>query len=133
MPASARAETLYLLDTSAILAYLLDEPEARRVATLHKHAAVPFVALAELYAALWIRFGQAKADEAVAAIRAWELPCLWPSEEVCLLAGRWRALHRLGLADGFIAALACFYHATLVTKDSDFHPLEQDIQLLYLR
>ena len=133
MPASAKPEVAYLLDTSAILAYLLNEPEAARVAALHKQAALPFVALAELYAALWLRFGQPKADEAIASIRSWQLPWFWPSEEVVLLAGRWRAIYRLGLADGFIAALACFHQVTLVTKDTDFRPLEKDLQLLYLR
>ena len=132
MPVSAKAEVAYLLDTSAILAYLLNEPEAARVAALHKQAALPFVALAELYAALWLRFGQAKADEAVATIRTWQLPWLWPSEEVVLLAGRWRAIHRLGLADGFIAALASFHQVTLVTKDSDFRLLHGNLRLLYL-
>lgn len=132
MPTSANPEVTYLLDTSAILAYLLNEPEATRVAHLHKQAALPFVAFAELYAALWLKFSQAKADEAVATIRAWQLPWLWPTVEVVLLAGRWRALYRLGLADGFIAALASFYRVTLVTKDSDFHVLHRDLRLLTL-
>lgn len=133
MAASAKGQVLYLLDSSAILAYLLNEREAGRVAALHRQAALPFVALAELYAALWLRLGRAKADEAVAAIRAWQLPWLWPSEETILLAGRWRAVHRLGLADSFIAALAFLSHTTLVTKDPDFQPLRQQLQLLCLR
>lgn len=133
MPGSVKREILYLLDTSAILAYLLNEPEAGRVAKIYKQAALPFVALAELYAALWLKLGQAKADEAVAAIRAWQLPWLWPTEEAALLAGRWRAIHRLGLADGFIAALAFLARLTLVTKDPDFHPLQPDLRLLDLR
>jgi len=132
MPASAKRPPRYLLDTSAILAYLLNEPAAGRVAALQTQAALPFVSVAELYAALWVRLGQAKADEAVAAVRAWELPWLWPTEEVVLLAGRWRAVYRLGLADSFIAALAFLTHATLVSKDPDFRPLQPDLRLLDL-
>ena len=69
MPASRARSVKYLLDSSAILAYLLDEPEAARVGALYQQAGLPFVALSELYAALWLRFGQAKSDEAIATIR----------------------------------------------------------------
>ena len=133
MPASAKRQAAYVLDSSAILAYLLDEPEAARVEALHAQASLPFIALSELYAALWLRFGQAKADEALASIRQWNLPWLWPTEQTVFLAGRWRAEHRLGLADSFIAALAFLHEATLVTKDSDFQPLRADLKLLFLR
>lgn len=133
MPASAEREAIYALDSSAILAYLLNEPHASRIDALHAQASLPFIALSELYAALWLKFGQPKADEAIAAIRAWQLPWLWPTEETVLLAGRWRAIYRLGLADSFIAALTYLHHATLVTKDPDFHSLEPDLKLLFLR
>lgn len=133
MPALGARSVNFLLDSSAILAYLLDEPEAVRVSTLRHQAGLPFVALSELYAALWMRFGQAQADEAVASLRQWHLPWLWPNEQVMLLAGRWRALHRLGLADSLIAALCFLAGATLVTKDQDFRVLQPDLKLLFLR
>lgn len=132
MSVSARRQAAYVLDSSAILAYPLDEPEAARVEALHTHASLPFIALSELYAALWLRFGQAKADEALASIRQWNLPWLWPTEETVLLAGRWRAEHRLGLGDSFIAALAFLHEAILVTKDPDFQPLSDTLEVLFL-
>lgn len=133
MPASgSQREGLYLLDSSAILAYLLNEGPASRVAAIHSRAAIPFIAPAELYAALWLRFGPAKADEAVAAVRGWRLPWIWPSEEAVLLAGKWRAIHRLGLADSFIAALSFLHQATLVTRDSDYRCLQSDLRILFL-
>ena len=132
MPTSANPEIRYALDTSAILAYFLNEPQAPRVASLHRQSAIPFIAPSELYAVVWLKFGQPKADEVVAHLREWSLPWLWPREDVVFLAGRWRALHHLGLADSFIAALAFTYHATLVTKDSDFRVLEADLKLLWL-
>ncbi len=133
MPVLRARSVNFLLDSSAILAYLLDEPEAARVGALRRQAGLPFVSLSELYAALWLRYGQAKADEAIASIRQWRLPWLWPNEQVMLLAGRLRALHRLGLADSLIAALAFVAGATLVTKDLDFRALEPDLKLLFLR
>ena len=133
MPALRARSVKFLLDSSAILAYLLDEPEAARVVALQRQAGLPFVSLSELYAALWLRYGQAKADHAIASIRQWRLPWVWPNEQVMLVAGRLRALHRLGLADSLIAALAFVSGATLVTKDSDFRALEPDLKLLFLR
>lgn len=133
MPASARPAGTHLLDTSAILAYLLNEPEATRVSEVHHVSCLPFITLAELYAALWIKFDQPTADVAIATLRQWKRPWLWPTETTLLLAGRLRALHRLGLADSLIAALAVAHHLVLVTKDSDFQSLEPDLKLLRLR
>ena len=132
MPASSKREARYLLDSSAILAYLLNEPEAARVHTLHQEAALPFIALAELYAAIWLKAGQAKADETIAALRAWQLPWVWAAEQDLLLSGRWRAIYRLGLADSLIAALAALRGLTLVTKDPDFHALKSELKLVFL-
>lgn len=128
----AEAAATYLLDTSAVLAYLLNEPEAPRVRAIYREAALASIAIAELYAALWIRFGQAKANEVVATIKQWQRPWLWASEETVLLAGRLRAMHRLGLGDSFVAAFALASNAVLVTKDNDFRALAPDLKLLYL-
>ena len=68
-PSLAEAAATYLLDTSAVLAYLLNEPEAPRVRAIYREAALASIAIAELHAALWIRFGQAKANEVVATIK----------------------------------------------------------------
>jgi len=38
-----------VLDTSALIAYLTNEPEAEHVAGLKSKAALPFMALTELY------------------------------------------------------------------------------------
>ena len=132
MPETPESRAAYVLDTSAILAYLLNEPAAARVKSLHRQAAIPFIAISELYAALWIRYGQAKADAAAVAVREWQLPTLWPSEEVVLLAGRWRATYRLGLGDSYIAALTFMSQSILVTKDADFLPLQSSLRLLFL-
>lgn len=132
MSASDRPEVPYLLDTSAVLAYLLNEPQAKRIADLHRESAIPFIALSELYAAIWLRFDQAKADEVIATVQAWSLPWVWPTKDVVFLAGRWRAIYRLGLADSYITALAFSNQMTLVTKDSDFRTLQSELRLIYL-
>ena len=49
-----------------------------------------------------------------------------------LLAGRLRAMHRLGLGDSFVAAFALASNAILVTKDNDFRALAPELKLLFL-
>jgi predicted nucleic acid-binding protein len=132
MPTSAKPSPTYLLDTSAILAYLLKEAEGSRVHAVAERAAIPFISIAELYAMLWNRFDRSKADEVIATLKEWQRPWLWPTEGVLLLAGKFRALYRLGLADGLIAALAVVHGVTLVTKDPDFRALRPDLKLLEL-
>lgn len=134
MSVSAQAESSahYLLDTSAVLAYLLNESQAGQVERLRRAGMLPFITPCELYAAIWRRFGQAKADEVIATLRQWQLALIWPTEEILLLAGRWRAVHQLGLADSLIAALAYAHHMTLVTKDRDFLALQPDLTILLL-
>ena len=102
------------------------------MSTVFQHAALASISIAELYAALWRRFGQAKANEVVATLKQWQRPWLWLTEETLLIAGRLRATHRLGLGDSLIAALALGADATLITKDSDFRPLAPSLKLLSL-
>lgn len=132
MPAPPNGTVSYLLDTSAIIAYLLSEPEAGRVWALRAEAAIPFIALTELYAAMHGKLGQAKADEAVALVKGWHLPLVWPNEASVLLAGRWNARYKMGFGDSYIAALAFHTRTVLVTKDLDFNPLRPALKLLQL-
>ena len=119
----------HILDTSAILCYLADEPAASRVAEFRSRAAVPFVSYSELYYLVWRRRGKAEADKVYALVRQWRLPLLVPDERVILSAGRIKALYRLGLADSYIAAFSAVHQAVLVTLDADFLPLRGELPL----
>ena len=132
MPTSPDPAVTHLLDTSAVLAYVLNEPEASYVAPLYPHMALAFISIAEMYAALWLKFSQSKANEVIATIKEWQRPWLWPTENTVLLAGRFRAVYRLDLADSFIAALASVHNVTLVTKDQDFRTLQPELKLRFL-
>ena len=122
----------YILDTSAILAYLAGESGSERLATHHRNSAIPFMALSELYYVIWQKKGKAAADGAVALVKAWKLPLLLPDERVILMAGRLKAMYRLGIADSYMAAFALDRAGTLVTKDPDFQALRTEIKILAL-
>lgn len=122
----------YVLDTSAIVAYLAQESGGDCLADIRSSAGVPFVALTELYAVMWRKHGQVTADETVQSVLGWHLPLLTADERISLSAGYLQARHRLGIGDSYVAALTLASQATLVTKDRDFLALKPELELLLL-
>ena len=129
---SSASPPAYVLDTSALIAYLAQEPGSGRVRELKTSAALPFVALTELYYVVWRKQDQVVADETIREVLSWHLPLLTPDERLSLSAGYLKARYRLGLADSFMAAFAMAYGASLVTNDPDFHALQPSLKLLFL-
>ena len=129
---SGKPAFTHLLDTSAVIAYLAQEPGADRVKDLRQALGIPFIVLSELYYVTWRKQDQWVADEVIHEVLGWHLPLLLPDERVSLSAGFLKARYSLGVADSFIAALALAHRATLVTKDPDFRVLQPDLKLLDL-
>ena len=128
-PSSAK----YVLDTSALIAYLAEEPGAARLTSLRHDLALPFVVLTELYYVMWRQQDQLVADETLQHVLSWHLPLLIADERLSVSAGYLKARYRLGLADSYVAAFALAHRAVLVTNDPDFRPLQPDLKLLSLR
>ena len=122
-----------VLDTSAIIAYLTNEPGSSRVASVKSESAIPFMALSELYYLVWRKTGKAEADLTYALVKSWGLPVLYPTEQVILTAGRLKATYKLGIADSYIAAFALLNDSQLVTKDSDYEALVPELELIKIR
>lgn len=122
----------YVLDTSALIAYLAAESGAERVQTLRTASALPFIALTELYYTTWRRQDRELAEEIIQHVLTWKLPILFPDTRLSLTAGLLKARFGLGIADSFVAAFALDRQATLVTKDPDFNPLRPQLKLLQL-
>lgn len=122
----------FLLDTSALLAYLEDEKGAFTVKERRHLSSIPFIVFSELYYLFWGRYGKTEADQAYAVVKSWGLPCLFPPEKVILQAGRLKAVYRLGIADSYIASFALTEGLTLLTKDRDFGLLQKEISLRFL-
>ncbi|HEV7518611.1 MAG TPA: PIN domain-containing protein, partial [Thermoanaerobaculia bacterium] len=99
----------FLLDSSAILTLLEDEAGAARVeeVILEEKTLLPWPVLLEVYYISQQEAGPAEADRRYALLK--QLPCeiLWQIDESILLtAARFKAEHRLSLADALIAAFA---------------------------
>ena len=122
----------YLLDTSALIAYLGNESGGSVVDRYRFQAAIPFIVLSELYYVIWHKKGRAEADFIYGIVKSWKLPTLLPDERVILTAGRFKGAHRMGIADSYIGSFASTEQLILVTKDRDFKVVEKEIQIQWI-
>jgi predicted nucleic acid-binding protein len=121
----------YLLDTSAILALMEDEPGAERVETVLRQGEVllPFPVLLETYYITLQERSEAVADERYALLRHLSVTELWSMDEPTLLtAARLKARFRISFADALIAAFALRNQAVLVHKDPEFESLADQVR-----
>jgi predicted nucleic acid-binding protein len=117
---------LYLLDTSALLTFIEDEPGSDRVEEVLKDAAIllPWPVLMEIYYITPQEKGRAEADRRYALIRQLRAEILWTMDEPILLtAARLKAEHHVSLADAVVAAFAIRNNAVLIHKDPEFEAL----------
>lgn len=122
----------FVLDTSALIAFLADEKEAPVVLKVLALSKIPFICLSELYYLVWSKKDRAEADRIYGIVKSWNLPVLYPNERIMLSAGRIKAVYKLGIADSYVAAFSLDEGFPLVTKDKDYKVLEQEIKLMAL-
>lgn len=122
----------YLLDTSALLALLEEEPGAERVEQILRGSEpvlLPFVVGLEVYYVSRQERSESEADRRLGLIR--QLPAGWldqVSDAVLVTAGGFKAAYRLSLADALIAAFAATASAILVHKDPEYEALAGSVQ-----
>ena len=122
----------YLLDTSALLALIENEEGADRVESiLREHKAfLPFLVLLEVHYITRQERGQGEADRRYALLKQLPGEILWHLDEpVLLTASRFKAGHRLSLADAMIAAFAARQKAVLVHKDPEYEALSGEVEM----
>ncbi len=129
----------YVLDTSAILAFLGGEQGADSVERLLRAARagriqvlVCSISLMEVFYTALRAKGEDEAVRLLALVRAWPLEWVYPDEKALLQAGSLKASYRFSVADALIAAVARLHHAKLVHKDPELEPLKGQIELLSL-
>lgn len=126
------ARERYVLDTSALFALIEEEDGAERVQEIISSgdACLPSLALLEVHYVTRQERGQGEADRRYALLK--KLPCeiLWQADEPTLLtASRFKAEHRLSLADALIAATAHRHGAVLVHKDPEYKALTDQLEM----
>jgi len=112
----------FVLDTSALMRLLLDEPgaeEVQRVLESDKPVALPFMALMEVQYVLLRRLPPERVEHLVAILRAsadvLESERVWGD-----MAARVKAGGGLSLGDAWMASLALLRGAVLLHRDPEF-------------
>ena len=118
----------FCLDTSAILTLRDDEPGAERVAMLldgPDPCFACFITRMEVFYRVWKDEGEGSGRLAYEQLQS--LPIEWvdQTEPLLLEASRIKALHRLSVADAWIAAAALLSRATLLHKDPEFEAITE--------
>jgi len=128
----------YVLDTSALIAYIESEKGADKVEELllagkknRCRLFVSFISLMEIYYIAWQERGEDAAKEVVMLVKSLSIEVVDSHDRLTLCAGRIKANHRLSLADALVAATAMEKDAILVHKDPEFEQVKQ-LQLLTL-
>ena len=123
----------FVLDTSALLAWIGGEPGSDRVRALLRGAEevlLPWPVLLEAYYVTARASGEAKALQRYAAIGQLPVTHLDAMDEPLLLAAaRLKARYPISLADALIAAHAREWDAVLVHKDPEYEALAGEIAL----
>ena len=116
------------LDTSAILTLRDDEPGAERVGILLEGpdpCFACFMTRMEVLYRVWKDEGERSGRLAYEQLQS--LPIQWvdQTEPLLMEASRIKALHRLSVADAWIAAAALLSRATLLHKDPEFEAIAE--------
>ncbi|WP_457741674.1 PIN domain-containing protein [Thermococcus sp.] len=128
-----------VLDSYALLAYLLREKGAERVRDLLRKAEMGevkiymnVVNLGEVYYTIVRRKGVDIADFVVANLLKSPILFVHVDERLSLIAGRIKAFYKLSYADAFAAATAVDLNAVLLTGDEEFRSVEDRIKIEWL-
>jgi predicted nucleic acid-binding protein len=122
----------YLLDTSAVLTLIEDEPGADRVKEIFKREQVilPWSVLMEVYYMTFYEKGQQEAETRFAMLRHSSADIIWEmNEAVTLLAAKIKSKNKLSFADAIISSLAIQNEAILVHKDPEYEQLLGQLEM----
>ena len=130
---------VYVLDTSALIAFIEAEEGADIVRELLKQAyfgdimiIVSFMTYMEIYYIALMEYDENEARERLNLLNSLPISRVESKEDMGVMASRIKAKFRLSVADAWIAALAKQRNAILVHKDPEFEQIESEIQVLKL-
>lgn len=126
----------YVLDASAILSYIYDEPGADQVeAILTKEESKFYLnaaTLGEIFYIVMQEEGKEAALEALANLRNIQIKIVPLDEDLALTTAQIKGFSGIPYVDGMAAATASQFRAVLVTGDSDFERLENHVKIKWI-
>jgi predicted nucleic acid-binding protein len=118
----------YVIDTSALVPLLLDQPGADEVERIlsgeDDDVLLAFMTLMELRYVLARVLPPERVRDIIETLRATGATILESDPEWGIIAAQVKARGGLSVADAWIAALALIHDARLVHKDPEFDPVE---------
>lgn len=133
------SQTIYILDSYAILAYLGDEEGMERVREIlveafrgECHAAISLINLGEVLYITERERGLAKAQEVLALIEQLPIEILTADRQAVLTAAHIKALYPVAYADAFAIAAAQALGGVLVTGDPEFETANDIIRIEWI-
>jgi len=129
-----------VLDSWSIMAFLEDEPASERVESIITEAhdaGIPLLMTVVNVAEVWYIFARdssaAEADQGVSELKQLGIEFVEADWELSFEAAKFKARHKMSLADCYAAALAKSSQADLVTGDHEFKQVEDSIKIDWLR
>jgi predicted nucleic acid-binding protein len=122
----------YLLDTSALVAFMEKETGDERVKFILKseRVLIPWTALAELFYITCRKKGEETVRFRYALLERSGAHFIWMADEALLAhVGKIKAFHQVSFADAVIAAYAIQNHAILVHKDPEYESLAGIVEM----
>ena len=130
---------VYVLDTSALMAFLQSEAGSDTVRDLLKQAytknvsiLVSFMTFMEIYYITLRKHGENEAKEGLRFLNSSPLLRIESEEDTGIIASEIKSKYSLSVADAWIVALAKEHNAILVHKDPEFDQVESEIRMLKL-
>ena len=124
----------YTLDTSAVLAYFLDEPGADEVEDILRHAErgeekifVSFMTFMEILHRIWKLSGEQQAKRTHLYLRGLPVHEIGQSGSLTVTAARLKAQYPISVADAWIAGTALSTGTILIHKDPEMEALSDII------
>ena len=117
----------YVLDTSALVSYFKDEPEAGQVEVVLRQPddlMIPFMTMMELRYVLLRAYSVSHVDQIIETLRSCGASIVESSPVWGIQGAEIKARGGVSLGDAWIASLALMHDAELVHKDPEFDRVE---------
>ena len=135
----ARKPKTLVLDSWSVIAYLEDEPSGQQVADLIASAheeGIPIymtvVNAGEVWYIIAREISEAEANSSIKELRDLRIQFVDADWELTQEAARFKSLQKMSYADCYAAALAKTRKADLVTGDTEFKAVEDQIKILWV-
>lgn len=129
----------YVLDSIAVIAYLLKEKKGLKVRSILENAratgdrpCLSMINLGEIYYIVGRKYGMDVAEETVVVIDQLPIEIVEVDRNTVLLAAKIKAKYPISYADCFIVGLGILKSGKIITCDPDFKQVEDLVPIEWL-